>query len=96
MATVLTFSAQPELELGSPLTLGIDHVRIALVDFTVAIQQATTIEQTRAIRKQIAARVLELEAVEGMAVDREIALERDEDRAVDAILADIQRVAQES
>lgn len=95
MSRLLAFSPHPELEQGPAVYLAIDHVRTAVVDFMVAIQQAQTPEELKAIRKQIEARELELRAVAGHALDRELELEAAEDRAVDRIIADLQRLNKE-
>ena len=77
MAHLLMFSSAPTAPtLGDPIVKATEHVRIAVADFAIAIQAATTRERVQAIRRQIAARVLELEAIEHMATDRDITLER--------------------
>lgn len=69
-AALLIFPPDPELRLRDPIDAATDHVRVAVVDYAIAIQEGNTCNRLCEIRRQVAARILELEAIEHMAFEK--------------------------
>lgn len=68
--TVHAFQSREALTLQDPLINAADSVSVAAVNYAVAIQEATTVERLMTIRTHIAARRLELDALESMAFEK--------------------------
>lgn len=65
---MVVMAFQPKPTLGDPLIEAVDHCQIAVVDFALAVQHAQSADRAMQIRRQINARILELQAVESMAL----------------------------